>query len=277
MNGTEALSAVLDQLARPADEQRPDWGDVVSRARRESILRGGSERPRPMRLRHSHLVLVIAVIALAAAGAAVAIRSDQAILNLFDPPTPPEKAEEETGTRVQRFNETFYDGFRWAVLVYRDGAGRICYGAEIGSRTEGTGAEYSCRDPQDLFRTRPGRPREAIQLVGPAAMQEPSRRDFDRRKWDKVYFYGLAVPEIARLEVVMTTCSHRPVMLDAKSFEGNGVFLFTVPREDLQTNVWPYRLIGYDQTGTIIYDKRIPGLIAPRARVEVPRPAGACR
>lgn len=80
----------------------------------------------------------------------------------------------------------------------------------------------------------------------------------------------------------MTDCSRRPALLDQERFEGHGVFLFLVPRDDLQTRVWPHRLVATDRSGTVVYDKPIAGLTPPSTpatlerKTRRPQPHSAC-
>ena len=186
------------------------------------------------------------------------------IAGLFDWPASPEEAQKRTGVAPESFNETTYDGFPAEVLLYEDGAGRICVADRFGTRTEGSGVGYQCSYPNELFRgPRPSDPRQAIDVYGPAAAQESNRADFDPTNWDKMWFYGLTWPEVERVTVVMSDCSRRPAALDEERFKGMGVFLYIVPREDLHARVWPYRLVAEDARGSVVYDKPIAGITVP--------------
>jgi hypothetical protein len=67
----------------------------------------------------------------------------------------------------------------------------------------------------------------------------------------------------------MTDCLRQQVPLDEE-----GVFLFTVPRNDLHAWIWPYRLDAYDQKGNLA-ETRLISTSSP-SNAAKPQPDSAC-
>ena len=228
---------------------------LVARAVTDHRRRG----PRTAQLRLAGAAALLAVIV-----AMPAFGIGERIVNQFDAAPLPEAAQKQTGVAARAFSETTYDGFLTAVDLYKDTKGRTCLASRFGTRSDGTGVQYECFYDYELFQgPRPDDPRQPIDIFGPASAQEPNRVDYDATNWDKMWFYGLTVPDVVRVTVVMTDCSKRPVQLDAQRFEGKGVFLYVVARRDLRARVWPHKLVAEDATGAVIYDKPIPGIAVP--------------
>lgn len=192
----------------------------------------------------------------------------------FPPPTPSE-AQKQTGVAPTSHLRTDYDGIDYSVVTYKDAQGRLCVYNRVGNDAEGSG--FGCDQAQAQFAT--GR---LVALIGPSWMQEPNRPGFDQTMWDRMWLDGLTKPAVVRLDVVMTDCSTRPVSLDRESFNGYGVFLYTVPRDDLHTGIWPYKLVAYSAAGNVLSRQPIP-LHAPdtpastRANTRAPQPLATCR
>jgi hypothetical protein len=224
------------------------------------------ERARTPRARRRHLRLALVLAAVLATVLLVtpAFGIGPRILDLLrDLPPSPEQAQEQTGIAPDVHLETTYEGQSFAVLTYVAPDGRLCIAERLGG---GTG--YGCFERGELFRDGP------VWFSGPGAMQ--SERG-DPTLWDRMWFSGLAQPEVARLEVVMTDCSRRPVPLD-----GDGVFLFAVPPADLHAPLWPYRLLAFGREGAVVDTKRIRTDVpdTPQAREAgtlPPRPPARCR
>lgn len=209
---------------------------------------------------------MVAPVALAVllAVLAPAVAFGDGIFSTDEGPTSPEEARQQTGVAPRVFAKTTYDRFEAAVLLYKDGEGRTCIASRFGTRSDGPGTQYECLHDSALFQgPGPDDPRQAVDVFGPASAQEPNRADFDPTTWDKMWFYGLTSPEVARVTVVMSDCSTRPASVDAARFDGNGVFLFLVPRADLHRRVWPYWLVAENAAGERLYDRPIAGVTVP--------------
>jgi hypothetical protein len=189
------------------------------------------------------------------------------------PPSSPSEAQKQTGVAPTTHLRTDYDGVDYSVVTYKDAQGRLCV-ASLASSGE---AGYGCDQAKAQFAKG-----SLVALLGPSWMQEPNRPGFDPTLWDRMWLDGLTKPAVVRLDVVMTDCSTRPVSLDRDSFDGYGVFLYTVPRDDLHAGIWPYKLVAYDDAGNPLSSQIIPRDVpatpaAHAAHTRAPQPLSACR
>jgi hypothetical protein len=235
------------------------------------------QRRRAARFVRPRLVFAAAAVLLAVLLVTPAFGIGSRLLDAFDsaPPSPSE-AQKQTGVVPTVHLRTDYDGFEFAVIPYHDAQGHQCVAEQVGSSDEGKGLGYGCTQVQRLFAS--GSP---VALLGPTWMQEPSRSGFDPTMWDRMSLHGLTKPSVARLELIMTDCSTRHVPFDPASFDGDGVFLYTVPRSDLHAGIWPYKLVAYDGAGNALSSQPIPlhrpdTPAARAAHTRAPRPLAAC-
>jgi hypothetical protein len=225
-----------------------------------------AEGPVPRRSRRVRIAVALAVLLAAALVVAPAFGLGSQLLDLLRNTPSPEQAEKETSVAADVHLQTEYEGESLAVLTYLASDGRLCFASRLGG---GTG--FGCEPRAWYFRDGP------VHVSGPTFMQRPEAPGFDPTTWDRMWFAGLVLPEIARLEVVMTDCSRRPVPLDE-----SGVFLFPVPRDDIHAGVWPHQLVSYDRRGAAVDARAIRTHVpeTPQAAAEgttAPRPERACR
>jgi hypothetical protein len=246
-------------------------------AQRRLLVGAVAAQPRS-RVPRRAAVIGVALAVVAALVATPAFGIGSRILDALLPSSPPSptEAEQQTGTPARTHLRTDYDGYDYSVVTYQDGQGRLCVGEHVGSSAEGNGLGYGCEQPPALFADGP------VALLGPGSMQEPDRPGFDPTNWDRMWFDGLTKPGVARLDVVMTDCSTRAVPFDPDSFDGYGVFLYTVPHSDLHAGVWPYQLLSYDRNGRLLLRQAIQTEVpatrqSKTARARPPRPLAGCR
>ena len=200
------------------------------------------------------------------------------VLDLFanDRPPSPSEAQKQTGIAPTVHLRTEYDGHEFAVITYHDARGRACVAEQVGSSGD-SGLGYGCVQVQKAFANG-----GSVALLGPGWMQEPNRPGFDPTMWDRMWLDGVTKPNVARVEVVMTDCSTRVAPFDPASFDGNGVFLYTVPRNDLHAGIWPYKLVAYDAADRLVASELIPRPVpstpaAREAHTQPPVPRAECR
>jgi hypothetical protein len=220
----------------------------------------------PQRSRRVQMAVVLAALLATALVVGPAFGLGSQLIDLLRSNPSPEEAEEKTGVAPAVHLQTSYEGESLAVLTYVAPDGRLCFADRLGG---GTG--FGCEPRAWYFRDGP------VHLSGPTFMQRPEAPGFDPTTWDRMWFSGLALPEIARMEIVMTDCSRRPVPLDE-----SGVFLFPVPRDDIHAGVWPHRLESFDRYGAAVDARLIRTHVpdTPQASAEgttAPRPGRACR
>jgi hypothetical protein len=253
-------------------------------AHRQLIVRTvASKQQTRARVVRPRLVLVAAALLLAVLLATPAFGIGGRIFDVFDQPSPSE-AQQQTGVPPTVHLRTDYDGIEYSVITYHDAQGRPCFAEHVGSRDEGQGVGWGCGPygsgiEQVRAQFADGSP---VALLGPTWMQEPSRPGFDPTKWDRMSLDGVTKPAVVRLELVMTDCSTRHVPFDPDSFDGNGVFLYTVPRADLHAGIWPYKLVAYNAAGDVLSSQPIPRDVpatpaAHDAHTQAPQPLTACR
>jgi hypothetical protein len=198
---------------------------------------GREEGPRRSRLRlpkaralRIAVVCLVALVVLAAPAYAIL----RAVLPSSVPPLP---APIPT-SGVTLHDTTNYDGEQWAVQTYPGPGGSLCVAdGRVAS------PEVGCWQRSELFEQGP------VWVDGPGALHSANTPS---TAWDRMWVAGLAQPVVSRLQVVMTDCGFRPVPLD-----DDGVFLFTVPRSDLLTDVWPYKLTAFDVSGKRVWQQRL--------------------
>jgi hypothetical protein len=233
------------------------------------------QRSRPARFTRPRLVIAAATVLLAALLVAPAFGIGGRLIHaLGSPPPSPSEAQKQTGVAPTSHLRTDYDGVDYSVVTYKDSQGRLCVAEQVGNNAEGSG--YGCDQAQVQFAKG-----SLVALTGPSWMQEPNRPGFDPTTWDRMWLDGLTKPAVVRLDVVMTDCSTRPVSLDRDSFNGFGVFLYTVPRDDLHTGIWPYKLVAYGTAGNALASQVIPRSVpatpqAANAHTRAPQPPMAC-
>jgi hypothetical protein len=235
------------------------------------------QRRRAARFARPRLVFAAATVLLAILLVTPAFGIGSRLVHaLGSPPPSPSEAQKQTGVAPTSHLRTDYDGVDYSVVTYKDAQGRLCVAERVGSSAEGNGLGYGCDQAQAEFATG-----SLVALIGPGWMQEPNRPGFDPTTWDRMWLDGLTKAAVARLEIVMTDCSTRPVSLDRDSFNGYGVFLYTVPRDDLHTGIWPYKLVAYGAADNALSTQVIPRSVpaTPRAadaHTRAPQPLTAC-
>jgi hypothetical protein len=218
--------------------------------------------PVPQRSRRVRIAVALAALLATALIVAPAFGLGSQLIDLVRSNPSPDEAQEQTGVPPVVHLEAEYEGESLAALTYLAPDGRLCFASRLGG---GTG--FGCEPRAWYFRDGP------VYLEGATLMQRPEAPGFDPTTWDRMWFAGLALPEITRLEVVMTDCSRRPVPLDE-----TGVFLFAVPRDDIHAGVWPHRLVSYDARGSAVDEQTIRTYVPESAQgTSAPRPGRACR
>ena len=248
-------------------------------AQRELLVAtaASQQRSRAARFARPRLISVAVTVLLAVLLVAPAFGIGGRLVHALvgSPPPSPSEAQKETGVAPTSHLRTDYEGVDYSVVTYKDAQGRLCVYNRVGNDAEGTG--YGCDQAQAQFATG-----SLVALIGPSWMQEPNRPGFNQTLWDRMWLDGLTKPAVVRLEVVMTDCSRRPVSLDRDSFNGHGVFLYTVPRDDLHTGIWPYKLVAYSAAGNALSSQPIPLNVpetpaSTHAHTRAPQPLAACR
>jgi hypothetical protein len=158
--------------------------------------------------------------------------------------------------------QTTVAGEVWKIVSYRAQSGALCAGVTW----PGEGQEMGCATDEEWF------------ARGPVSVSVAARQAHGHAaNWQNVVLSGLAdLGRVQKVELVSTDCSKREVRLDSAGF-----FLDVTSPGSIARGVWPYRLLGEDETGRVVQradvEPEAPDTTeAKAAGVRTPVPAAAC-
>jgi hypothetical protein len=152
------------------------------------------------------------------------------------------------------------DGEAWSFGSFQNAAGRIC----TSERFLTIGVSGACFTKDTLA------DRGVMAFVG--SRQRPSAAK--SLTWDNVWVDGFASARVASLQLVTMSCSVVPVSLGA-----DGSFLAVFGRDAIRGGRLPYKLIGRDAAGGVVFEQVLNVGQPDNAReagLAAPAPAAAC-
>jgi hypothetical protein len=163
------------------------------------------------------------------------------------------------GTSAFRTLRASVDGREWSFSTYRNAAGDQCM-VEV---VPGEGRGFGCQPVAALFAN------------GPLYASWGSRqRGGDHGRWETAWVEGLAAPEIAAVDLVLTNCASLSLALGP-----DRAFFGVVGKEALRGSAMPYAIRGHDAAGKIVSEIAVDlgPLSAGQGRVSAPaRPKVSC-
>lgn len=157
---------------------------------------------------------------------------------------------------------TIVAGEVWKIVSYRATSGALCAGVTW----PGEGQEMGCATEEEWF------------AHGPVSVSVGTRQAHGRPlNWRSVVLSGLVdLDRVQKLEVVSTDCSKREIRLDA-----GGFFLDVSNTAAIARGLWPYQLLGEDESGRVVQrldvEPEAPDTAQARAAgVRAPAPGAAC-
>ena len=138
------------------------------------------------------------------------------------------------GSSVTQRLRTRHAGRAWSMITFETAAGRECFGLVRITRI----LSISCE-----LEPVPGR--------RPRTILGPTENGWeDGAGWREIALWGRADSSVATLLVLHTDCTVRPVISDR-----DGWFFYLSEPDELDSDVWPRRLLAYDARGNLITQK----------------------
>jgi hypothetical protein len=166
---------------------------------------------------------------------------------------PPPDLRPAPGAPVVVHRPAHAPGEGWMVRTWQNRDGQTCFAEVIA----GGGQGMSCLDPQKIF---------AKNAIHPEVGARQTEGDITQ--WDNAWVWGFAEKPITHVQLVLRDCTIRDLPVDA-----GGVFDDVEGPDTLHAGAWPYRLIGLDETGTIIATNKVMFGPPPHGATAPPVPA----